>query len=265
MPTRHAADSPQQMATGWSRRSGSGTTTRSGVSFRRIALLIWVLSSGVSALAAGETPESAERTSTDPYTLSLTFPERYRLRKIQADDVPAAIRQNAAPVSLNGLRFQREIARAANEFKVDPALVHAVIQVESGYDASALSPKGAQGLMQLLPDTARRFGVATAELLWRPDHNIRAGVAYLHSLLEQFGQDLALVLAAYNAGENAVMRYGKRIPPFHETREYVPKVLAIYHQLRPPAQPEPTVLPANRVRIQYPPPLPEAQPDAPPL
>lgn len=263
MPTRHAANSPQQPATGSPGRSGSGATARLGVSFRHIAPLIWVLNSGVSAQAAGETQDSAERTSTDPYTLSLPSPERYKFRKIQADDFPAAIRPTAAPVSLSGLRFQQEIARAASEFKVDPALVHAVIQVESGYDASALSPKGAQGLMQLLPDTARRFGVATAELLWRPDHNIRAGVAYLHSLLEQFGQDLALVLAAYNAGENAVMRYGRKIPPFPETREYVPKVMAIYHRLRPPAGPEPTVPPASRVRIQYPPPLPEARPDAP--
>jgi soluble lytic murein transglycosylase-like protein len=233
-----------------------------GVSFRHITPLIWVLGSGLSGPAAGGTADSAEQTSKDPYTLSLPSPEQYKLGKFQTDGVSAPIRPTAAPVSLNGLRFQREIASAANEFKVDPALVHAVIQVESGYDVSALSPKGAQGLMQLLPDTARRFGVATAELLWRPDRNIRAGVAYLHSLLEQFGHDLALVLAAYNAGENAVLRYGRQVPPFPETREYVPKVLAIYHRLRPPTEPEPTVSPAKRVRIQYPPPLPEAQPDA---
>lgn len=263
MPTRHATASPQRPATVSPGRAGSGTTAGTGVSLRHITPLIWVLGSGLSGPAAGETLDSAERTSKDPYTLALPSPEQYNLGKLQTDGVPAPIQPTAAPVSLNGLRFQREIASAANEFKVDPALVHAVIQVESGYDVSALSPKGAQGLMQLLPDTARRFGVATAELLWRPDRNIRAGVAYLHSLLEQFGHDLSLVLAAYNAGENAVLRYGRQVPPFPETREYVPKVLAIYHRLRPQTEPKPTAPPAKRVRIQYPPPLPDAQPDAP--
>ena len=265
MPTRPATGSLQRPRRFSLVRSVSEGTAGKGVSYRHITPLIWALGSGFSGPAGAESPEPPERAWKDPYTLSLPSPDQYKLGKLQADDVPAPVQPATAPPSLNGLRFQREIARAANEFKVDPALVHAVIQVESGYDASALSPKGAQGLMQLLPDTARRFGVATAELLWRPDRNIRAGVAYLHSLLEQFGHDLALVLAAYNAGENAVLRYGRQVPPFPETREYVPKVLAIYHRLRPPTEPEPPALPAKRVRIQYPPPLPEALPEAPSL
>lgn len=213
-----------------------------------------------SALAAGS-PEVLDGVWKDPYTLSLPTPEQFRLRseRDETTAIPASTSKTQQP-GFAGQPFQREIAKAANDFKVDPALVHAVIQVESGYNASARSPKGAQGLMQLLPDTARRFGVASADLLWKPERNIRAGVAYLHSLLELFGQDLALVLAAYNAGENAVLRYGRQIPPFPETRDYVPKVLAIYNQLRPSPDPEPVPAPAPRIRIQYPPPLPDAQP-----
>lgn len=225
------------------------------------AFVAGVLCAALAGSAIAGSPEALPDQWRDPYALSLPFPEQYRLGAGQADTAPTASSHSMTSPGLTRSPFQREIAKAASEFKVDPALVHAVIQVESGYNAGAISPKGAQGLMQLLPDTARRFGVASTELLWKPERNIRAGVAYLSSLLEMFGQDLPLVLAAYNAGENAVLRYGRQIPPFPETRDYVPKVLAIYKRLRP--LPEPDPLPAARVRIQYPPPLPEAQPDAP--
>ena len=215
-------------------------------------------------VAAGP-PDAWHDTSRDPYTLNLPSPEQYKLGTRQPDTAPSSLNQTASASNLTGHPFQWEIAKAADEFKVDPALIHAVIQVESGYNASARSPKGAQGLMQLLPETARRFGVASTELLWKPERNIRTGVAYLSSLLELFGQDLTLVLAAYNAGENAVLRYGRRIPPFPETRDYVPKVLAIYNRLRPPTAQEPLAAPTARVRIQYPPPVPEAQADSPSL
>lgn len=233
-----------------------------GTNGRYWAPIVWALGQGSSeALAAGSESESPDGWR-DPYALILPYPETYRLAPLLGDSSPS-ITKKMHSQGLDNQPFQRQIARAANEFKVDPALVHAVIRVESGYNASALSPKGAQGLMQLLPETAKRFGVATADLLWKPDHNIRAGVAYLRSLLDLFGQDLHLVLAAYNAGENAVLRYGRQIPPFPETRDYVPKVLAIYTRLQPPAEQESTATPSERVRIQYPAPLPEAQPDGP--
>lgn len=220
------------------------------------------LCQGFSGPLAAGSAEASQVAWRDPYVLTLPSPEQYRLTSQQAEVTPNPLATAADTTALSSEPFAREIAKAANEFKVDPALVHAVIRVESGYNVSARSEKGAQGLMQLLPETARRFGVATGDLLWNPERNIRAGVAYLRTLLDLFEHDLSLVLAAYNAGENAVLRYGRRIPPFAETRNYVPKVLAIYGRLRP-AREDPPAPPKERVRIQYPPPVPEAQPDNP--
>lgn len=115
------------------------------------------------------------------------------------------------------------IDAAARHHGLDPTLLSAVIAVESGFDASALSPKGAMGLMQLMPATARRFGVRDA---YSVSDNLRGGAAYLRWLLDYFDRDLALALAAYNAGEGAVLKAGRRIPPFPETMQYVDKVLA---------------------------------------
>ena len=128
----------------------------------------------------------------------------------------------------NVKRFSPVIRQAANHYQVDPALVHAVIAAESGYDPDAVSSAGAVGLMQLMPDTARRYGARDRR---NPLQNIHAGVAYLKDLLQQF-QALDLALAAYNAGENAVARYGNRIPPYRETQTYVQRVLANYRRLR---------------------------------
>lgn len=111
---------------------------------------------------------------------------------------------------------------AASE-QVSPHLLEAVIAVESGYNPRAVSPKGAQGLMQLMPATASRFGVVDP---FDPRENVRAGARYLKQLLELFGGELRLALAAYNAGEQAVIRSGHRIPPYAETQRYVPRVLA---------------------------------------
>lgn len=123
--------------------------------------------------------------------------------------------------------FDKHIHAAAAETKVDPGLIKAVISVESGYNPMARSPKGAMGLMQLMPDTARRYGVKDIR---DPRENIHGGARYLRDLMAMFGNDLKLVLAAYNAGEEAVMKYGRRIPPFAETTAYVPKVLSRYKQ-----------------------------------
>jgi soluble lytic murein transglycosylase-like protein len=120
--------------------------------------------------------------------------------------------------------YRTIVRHAARNCELDPARVHAVIAVESGFDPRAVSRKGASGLMQLMPDTAKRYG---ANDTLDPIQNIDAGAKYLRYLLKTFNNNLPLALAAFNAGEGAVARYGT-IPPFRETATYVPKVLALY-------------------------------------
>ena len=127
--------------------------------------------------------------------------------------------------------YQEQVVEAAKEHKLDPALVHAVIAAESNYNPNALSNKGAVGLMQVMPDTGRRYGVKEKELK-QPAQNIRTGAQYLADLIDMFDGDLKLALAGYNAGENAVLRHGRKIPPFAETQAYVPRVLRFYDTLR---------------------------------
>jgi soluble lytic murein transglycosylase-like protein len=127
--------------------------------------------------------------------------------------------------------YQGEVVAAAKLHNLDPALVHAVITAESNYNPNAVSQKGAVGLMQVMPDTGRRYGVRPRELR-EPHKNIKAGVQYLAELIAMFEGDLRLALAGYNAGENAVLRHGRRIPPFAETQAYVPRVLRFYDTLR---------------------------------
>jgi len=122
------------------------------------------------------------------------------------------------------LEISHLVEQTASRHQVDPHLVHAIIKVESEYHPEAVSPKGAMGLMQLIPATAQRFGV---ENPFNPKQNIEGGVSYLKHLLNRYGGDLALSLAAYNAGEAAVERYGG-IPSFAETKDYVQKVTNIY-------------------------------------
>jgi soluble lytic murein transglycosylase-like protein len=127
----------------------------------------------------------------------------------------------------NKKRFADLIEQAAFRYQVDAKLVHAVIQTESAYNSSAQSPAGAVGLMQLMPDTARRFGVTDRN---DPDQNVDGGTRYLKHLIEMFDPNLDLAVAAYNAGENAVIKYNNSIPPYPETQNYVKQVLALYNQ-----------------------------------
>ena len=124
------------------------------------------------------------------------------------------------------------IQRLAQQYSVDPHLVRAIIMVESNFDPHAVSRAGAQGLMQLMPDTAARYRV---EDPFDPHANIEGGIRYLRDLLRLFPSDLRHVLAAYNAGEGAVQQYGG-IPPYPETQRYVERVLALYGVASPPPQ-----------------------------
>ncbi len=114
------------------------------------------------------------------------------------------------------------IYEAAKRHALNPQIVSAVIRAESAGNARAFSPKGACGLMQLMPSTATRFGVSRREL-WNPERNLEAGVSYLKWLSDRFGNDLSRILAAYNAGEGSVDRY-RGIPPYRETRDYVRRI-----------------------------------------
>jgi len=128
---------------------------------------------------------------------------------------------------INHLPYNNEVIQAANETAIEPALIHAVMAVESKHNAKALSKKGAYGLMQLMPATARRFNVQDKN---DPRQNILAGSKYLRELLTIFNGDIKLSLAAYNAGPAAVQKYHNKIPPYKETMHYVPSVLKYYRQ-----------------------------------
>ena len=125
---------------------------------------------------------------------------------------------------VQGLDLDRLIRDIGSRHDVDPELIHAVIRQESNYDPFAVSPKGALGLMQLLPSTAERFGVKD---VFVPAENIQGGVKYLRYLMDRYPRQAALVLAAYNAGEGAVDRYGG-IPPYQETQAYVARISERY-------------------------------------
>ncbi len=125
----------------------------------------------------------------------------------------------------NKKKFSPIIDTAAAKHSLDPRLIHAVIRAESAYNPKAISHKGAVGLMQLMPKTAERFGVKDRE---NPTENINGGAQYLSELLKMFESDIKLAVAAYNAGEHNVIKYGNKIPPFNETRQYVAKVMKFY-------------------------------------
>lgn len=172
--------------------------------------------------------------------------------KVPAAVVPEPPVLFPVSISLAARPYAKLIEHAAREAALDPALVHAVISVESAYNATARSPAGAIGLMQLMPDTALRYGVKDpARSL---EGNLRAGTQYLRDLMRLFNGRLDLVLAAYNAGENAVIKYGQKIPPYAETQAYVPAVLAKYREWRvalPSAPVEAKETSAGPKRIEY--------------
>lgn len=153
---------------------------------------------------------------------------RYQLLIAAPRETTAAL--EAPPINwlARSAQYDGVISGAAKAAAIQAALVRAVIVVESGFNPRAVSSKGAIGLMQLQPATARRYGVKN---IYDPEQNVRAGARYLSDLLVRFDSNLELALAAYNAGEDAVERYGRHIPPYRETLTYVPSVMRVYQRL----------------------------------
>ncbi len=131
--------------------------------------------------------------------------------------------------SRNQKKYTPTIVKVAHRYRLPPALLHAVVAAESAYDPNAISGAGAVGLMQLMPGTAQRYGVHNRR---DPLSNLNGGTQYLKDLLVMFDNNLVLALAAYNAGENAVLDHGRKVPPYTETRRYVRKVLDFYDEYR---------------------------------
>lgn len=143
-------------------------------------------------------------------------------------------RAGGAPVTLPQLAARRSaleplVQRVASHYGLQAGLLKAIIEVESGFNARARSPKGAIGLMQVMPATAARYGDFD---LYLPEHNVDVGARYLRDLLAMFKGDVRLAVAAYNAGENAVIRHGYRIPAYAETMKYVPMVMERYERFQ---------------------------------
>src|SRR6202161_2379149 len=153
---------------------------------------------------------------------------RYRLLILSPKDRTVSGDRYDSMLLAKAGQYDSIIEKAAISASVEPNLLRAVIVVESGFNSRAVSKRGAVGLMQLMPATAMRFGVSN---IYDPRENVHAGARYLKFLIDRFGQDIRLALAAYNAGEQAVDRNGGQIPPFTETMAYVPRVLKIYRML----------------------------------
>jgi soluble lytic murein transglycosylase-like protein len=154
---------------------------------------------------------------------------RYRLLVLSPHDRTASGDRYDELLLARAGQYDSIIEKAAVAASLEPNLLRAVIVVESGFNSRAVSKRGAVGLMQLMPSTASRFGVSNP---FDPRENVHAGARYLKFLIDRFGQDVRLALAAYNAGEDAVDRNGGQIPPFSETMAYVPRVLKIYQMLK---------------------------------
>ena len=207
------------------------------------------LALGLLATAATAGAALYSFTDENGVTHYTNLPSDTRFRRVSGTPPSAGASQSGA-TGIDAEKYEGEITRLANEHGVDPALVKAVIKAESNYDNRAISRAGALGLMQLMPETARLRNVANP---FNPVQNIEGGVRHLKYLLSTF-DDLKLVLAAYNAGENAVRRHGG-IPPYAETRNYVTTVLSHYGRYgglvpgEAPAAGAPAARPAQTAQI----------------
>ena len=183
-----------------------------------LTLLLFSSSSQADVYVDSNTPEEISITNIQPNRYTYKIPE-------SISNYKSSVYLLVKPKQASNLPFNEEVMVAANATAISPALIHAIITVESKHNPFARSNKGAYGLMQLMPSTAMRFNVSNKK---DPRQNILAGAKYLRELFDLFNGDIRLTVAAYNAGPGAVQKYGGKIPPYKETMNYVPKVLRYY-------------------------------------
>ena len=193
----------------------------------RLALLIATLFAASIAAANPKIYTYVDAQGLRHYT-DVPDNNRYRLLVLSPQDRTASGDRYDMRLLAKASQYDSIIEHAALSAAVESNLLRAVIVVESGFNSHAVSKRGAVGLMQLMPATASRFGVSNP---YDAQQNVHAGARYLKFLIDRFGHDIRLALAAYNAGEDAVARNGGQIPPFSETMAYVPRVLKIYKLL----------------------------------
>jgi soluble lytic murein transglycosylase-like protein len=193
----------------------------------RLAFLIATLFAASSAAANPKIYTYIDAQGLRHYT-DVPDNNRYRLLVLSPQDRTASGDRYDMQLLAKASQYDSIIEHAALSAAVESNLLRAVIVVESGFNSHAVSKRGAVGLMQLMPATASRFGVSNP---FDAQQNVHAGARYLKFLIDRFGHDIRLALAAYNAGEEAVARNGGQIPPFSETMAYVPRVLKIYKLL----------------------------------
>ena len=204
-----------------------GRHTDAGNCLKQIGILLLTLSTAAS-FAVAQTPRKASTVAADSRTGRLVRTTVVVAPKVVEPKVVEPVEVGAPPPLGPEPSINELVEESARNHGVDPLLVHSVIKAESNYNPNAVSNKGAQGLMQLMPATARELGVKNP---MNPKENIEGGVKFLKYLQTQFN-DPALALAAYNAGEGAVRRYGNWIPPYPETQDYVVKVARNYRQAK---------------------------------
>ena len=203
------------------------------IATRLLAPLAAALIAVPALTQAQEIYRYVEKDGTIVYT-NVPPPGAKKAQKVKGSFHPAQ-RPTAAPVprATTTTEYDEFIEAAAERYRIPPALVRAIMHAESAFDPTAISPKGASGLMQLMPDTAASMYVRD---IFEPRENIEGGVRYLRVLANQYEGDMVKMVAAYNAGPTAVDKYGGQVPPYAETQAYVKKVIALYFQYKAKAQ-----------------------------
>jgi hypothetical protein len=194
---------------------------------------VWIYLVGGARVEADSVTESTAGAWYRRGSLSV-FVERGRIDHIEREDPKTLAESDPSKRgrgwSTGSAKIDSLIRQNGAKYGVDPYLIFCVMEQESHFNARALSPKGARGLMQLMPGTSARLGVRRPS---DPAQNIAGGTRYLKQLIQQFNGRIELVLASYNAGEGAVMKFGRRVPPYKETRDYVKRISYRYRRIKP--------------------------------
>jgi TPR repeat protein len=225
-----SGDADAQYALGWMYFNGRGVSIDKG-----IALQLYSLAAEQGHIGAKESLDAITDTSLKSNLPACMLPDPPApivsgLTTESGQNERKAISDKTAALFYSQNRILKLVNKLAPRYEIDANLAMAFIAVESGFDVQATSPKNAQGLMQLIPETAKRFGVKDA---YKAEENIKGGLAYLQWLLAYFKGDVQLVAAAYNAGEATVEKY-KGVPPYSETQMYVKKIASLYNNTTHP-------------------------------